>query len=216
MSIEAILGIVLFILPGYLTYKWIKILSVSEDDSRKKSLEKTTEILLFSVAACALWLPVIRIFTIDIPLDFSRSDVQRVSDLFPFLAFLLLYSAINVIASITVAFLWVKFVRGSILNVINRYRGGNKLPHIDVGSVWGSSLDLGNDRVAQVYKLNEDPEKGEWGIISSGSVSAENLREVLLVGDREIIPFEQLTHEHTYIDVRSHTVMKVFKYTPSE
>lgn len=207
MDIENVIAIVLFILPGFFTFFWNEHLSSSKSIEQKTELEKSTEILLFAIPTVYIALVIMKCFGYKID---GFQSLENASKHFNFITF---YFLISIPISFICSFFWVTFFRNWLSLIINKHRVTYKKGSITSLSVWEETLNLGNNRIAFVYKIGE-AEKGEWGILESGNKPSDPNREISLIGTIEVekIDKSRLTEERTYINTLSQVVIKTYVY----
>jgi hypothetical protein len=174
---------------------------------QKKEIEKSAEIILFSIPTVFITLFIMKFFGHKIV---GFQTLEKASKDFNFI---MLYFLTSVPISFVCSYLWVTFIREGLSFIINKHRGTYKKGNITPLSVWEESLNLGENRIAYVYKLGES-EKGEWGILESGTKPSDPNREISLIGTKDVEKIDKikLTEERTYINTLSQTVIKTYVY----
>lgn len=206
MDLNALIATILFILPGVLAYNWIEYVSNTNNRS-KSNIEKTVVILCFAIPTVSLTLLVLNTWTsYDIK---GLSSLTKAAD---DIKFLIYYFFINIFIAFYVSELWVLIIRGLVNKFINFIRGSSGLSVRQTISVWEEAFDYKGSKIAYIANLSE-PEKGQWGILKTVSLSDERDREFILIGSEVIETIAHIFESpiRTYIDSKSSTIVKLFE-----
>jgi hypothetical protein len=208
LVLQAIIGTILFIIPGYLTQYWTNILEHLETENKRGTLENTTEILIFALPTVSISLYLSKLL-LSLKLT-GLNDVSGIADNFKSLV---TYLFLSIIISLVVAYCWVKFIKKISLFVINDHRKKENHATLSPQATWEEAVSLQNNRIAKLYKIG-DESKAEWGVLSTASRPFDGRREIILLGTEYIAQMDKskLEEVHTYFDFSSQVIMKVYEY----
>lgn len=205
MDINALIATILFILPGVLAYNWIEY--VSNTTSRNKSnIEKTVMILCFAIPIVSLTLIIL-----NTSLAYHIKGLSALTQAADDIKFLIYYFLISVIMAVFIGEFWVLCIRGLINKLVNFLRESSGLSSRQTISVWEEAFDHKKSKIAYIAQLS-DPEKGQWGLLKTVSLSEERDREYILIGS-DVIETIANTLDNpikTYIDSKSLTIVKLY------
>lgn len=211
MGIDDLIGLILFILPGYITFKWKELFSNSNKNIQDTTIEKPAEIILFSI-------PVVFITQLILSFYFKVKGIHGLIKLSYDFKFLTCYLVLVTALSILLAFIWTKWIEKITLKAVNKIRSKNKKLHISPNSVWEQTLSHGDyTKVVCIYPLG-DEENAEWGFLTSHSRTIENEKQLYLEGSEDIkrIKDKFINPEKTFIDIDTQTVIRIFDYDTRE
>lgn len=231
---ESVISIVLFSIPGLLVYFWLQFFGVNPTVKHSP-----TELAAISAL---FWIPTILLLVVTYDLFYLLFDllfkqigidltslklsfIQGLPDIVEMsnnFIFILYFFVLSIVFSFLVAFMWSKFILGSVLKIINRVRKSRELVELEnETTVWDAFfLKLNNEDseenensealVVEVYKLDKPDEKRIVGSITKMSRPYEVDRALVL----ENIQNNTESHEYykyevkrSYIDIKSGLVI---------
>lgn len=226
---DSFLSLLIFSLPGLLTYFWIQAFGITPSLKRQ-----TNELLAISAL---LWVPNVLVImvlyqvfaslshlvifhpSVDIPIlkinwfEFTKiSDFKRLADNYWFLLYF-------IILSVILSYFFAKVISNKlykrILEKINKNRENNGLvPYSSKSFVWEETFFQNTVQIVSISSI-ENPKHELFGEIKNLSRSLESEQSIVLKNEyfwKPVFQNYNVSIVETYIDIKTGVIIKIYDY----
>jgi len=228
--LEKIITLIVFTVPGLITYFWINLFGITPSTKRNNSEVAAISILLWIPIVCIVLmfynllafysrLETIHPRTFDIPIlkkDWGYIDsLEDLTKLSGSIWFILFYILLTVIVSFFLAKLISKFAYKRMIDQVNEVRKMNNIAPLGIHTTVWDSIFLNNTGQIIEYKRYGETESIKGCLIKVPRAHEVGKSIVLEAVEHwtNIMDYYDVEIDHTYVDIDNGIVINIYNLT---